>query len=53
MGQWVLINANWYKPLIAPKMVLKPFAGFKIADRLALALDVAALSSGPIENVIG
>jgi hypothetical protein len=34
-------------------MVLKPFAGFKIADRVALALDVVALSSGPIENVIG
>jgi hypothetical protein len=41
------------KALIAPKMVLKPFAGFKIADRLALPLDVAALSSGPIEDVIG
>jgi len=41
------------KPLIAPKMVLKPLAGFKIADRLALTLDVAALSSGAIKDVIG
>ena len=41
------------KALIAPKMVLKPFAAFKIADRFALTPDVAALNGGPIEDVIG
>jgi hypothetical protein len=41
------------KPRIAPKMPLKPFARFRVADRLALTLDVAALSSGAIEDVIG
>jgi hypothetical protein len=41
------------KPRIAPKLLLKPFAGFKVADRLALAFDVAALSGGPIKDGIG
>lgn len=42
-----------FSPPIASKLFLKPAAHFRIADRLASALDVAALSGRLVENMVG